>query len=270
MRDKLIKGTLFFIFVTMLLQDSFALNTSIDFIQADHKTVTRLSTFESKHFFVNYSADWCATCEVMEETSNANPTLVDFINKKFIAVKANVDNAQGKLWQTQYGVTCLPTLIVFSPDGKEVARKKGGITSSEFLVFLQQFETLPTQSYTVNNKPNKQFNTTESNLNHTLTISTDNFKLTRKGEAIKNKSKAISSLKNYGVKVGMYSELKNANLKIDRLKKELNQPVILRFEKVREELIYQVIIGEYSLEKEATQLVSSLKSKGIKGHVIKL
>lgn len=260
------------LFLTMFLQYSFTLANSINFIQEDYTTVAKKGKFENKHFFVNYTADWCATCRVMEETSNANPTLVDLIDEKFIAVKANVDNPQGKLWQAQYGVTCLPTLIVFSPDGQEVARQNGGITSSDFLILLQQFESAPNASFaSVNVKPQVQpvtSNITDKS-NNTFT-SSNHSSLNTKGGIIEKATTINKVAKNYGVQVGLYSDLNNANRKIDKLKKRMNQPVMLRYEKVKEKLMYQVIIGEYPYETEAAQFVKTLSSKGIKGYIIEL
>lgn len=260
------------LFITLFLHSSFTFANSINFIQADFETVAKLGAIENKYFFVNYSADWCTTCKVMEETSNANPTLVNLIDDKFIAVKANVDSPQGKLWQKQYGVTCLPTLIMFSPEGKEVARRNGGITSSEFLIFLEQFESIPNSSYaSVNVNPEVQTVVLKSTENsNSIFTKSNNSILTSKGNVVQKETTITEGVKNYGVQVGLYSDLNNANRKIDKLKKRMKQPVMLRYEKIKEKLIYQVIIGEYSQEGDAEQFVKALNSKGFKGYIIEL
>lgn len=131
---------LFITLITLFLQTTFLSANSIRFISVDYPTVTRLSSEQNKFFFVNFSAKWCPTCTVMEETANANAELVEYIHNNFIAVKADVDDIIGKEWQNKYEVTCLPTLIVFSSDGQEITRIGGGLTASEFLIILKSIE----------------------------------------------------------------------------------------------------------------------------------
>ncbi|HFB99775.1 MAG TPA: hypothetical protein ENJ53_03115 [Phaeodactylibacter sp.] len=140
MSDNSISNKLFLTLITILLHTTFLSASTIRFISVDYPTAIQLSTEQHKFFFVNYSAKWCPTCTVMEETANANLELLDYIHNNFIAIKADVDDAIGKEWQDRYEVSCLPTLIVFSPNGKEITRIGGGLTASEFLLILKSIE----------------------------------------------------------------------------------------------------------------------------------
>lgn len=174
--------------LTMGLSFSLFAN-SIRFISVDFPTATKLSIEQNKFFFVNYSAKWCPTCRVMEETANTNLELLDYISQNFIAIKANIDDPIGKEWQYKYEVTCLPTLIVFSPDGQEITRAGGGLTGSQFLRLLKSIE-MPAQS---SNAPIAQ-NDLQKNVGNST-----------QSESVNNDSEPINS-NSINLKINMTSE----------------------------------------------------------------
>lgn len=75
---------------------------------------------------VDFYADWCGPCRMIA------PLLED-LSKEFTGraqvLKVNVDNAQKS--SSQYGVTSIPTLIVFK-DGKE-AQRIVGVRDGDYL-----------------------------------------------------------------------------------------------------------------------------------------
>ena len=79
---------------------------------------------------VDFWAPWCGPCKmlgpVFEETEKE-------VNGKAVLAKVNVDEQQDLA--VRYGVTSIPTIIVFK-NGKEVKRSLGFITKDKILELI--------------------------------------------------------------------------------------------------------------------------------------
>lgn len=74
---------------------------------------------------VDFWAAWCAPCKQMSEIIDG---LVGNYQDKIKIVKFNVD--EGTNTPAQYGITAIPTLILFK-GGKEVSRMVGAVSKSK-------------------------------------------------------------------------------------------------------------------------------------------
>lgn len=226
--------------LTALTLPIFSFGTSINYSTDSYESIIQKSKTQNKYFFVRFTANWCTTCKVMEENSNNNSTLVNFINKNFLAVKADMDTPSGQQWKDQLNVCCLPTLIAFSPDGQELGRKEGGIPSSEFLSFLENISekksTLPIA--TTFSPPKPQL-----------------VSLTSKGKTINNNS--IWTI------TSQYTQLKNANTEIKNLKQKLNHDIFMNAKREKNKMVYQISIRNISDQKEAVRIMNELQSENI-------
>ena len=245
-----------FLFVSLMLPYS-SFGSSINYSADSYESVIQKSKSQNKYFFVKFSAHWCTTCKVMDESANNNPTLVSFVNENFLPVKADMDSSVGKQWKDQLNVCCLPTLVVFTPDGNELGRNEGGIPSSEFLSFLENavgkkapiisqpaFVAQPSRTVSTYSTPQPKF-----------------VSLTPKGE-IKNSSK-------WTLLIAQHTQLKEANIEIKKLKQKLTDDIILNAKKENNKMLYQVSIGNITSEQEAIRLRKKLQSKNIRCSLIK-
>ncbi len=85
-----------------------------------------------KYIFVDVTATWCAPCKVMEREVFAKSEIGELMNTFFVNYQAVSDGA-GKNFARQNNITAYPTLLFFSPSGKEVGRHLGFSDASVFI-----------------------------------------------------------------------------------------------------------------------------------------
>lgn len=102
--------------------------------------ITKAQT-QSKHVFVDLFAEWCAECMEMEKKTFSQKAVQDRL-KDFIIVKVDFTDP-GSDYNTalasKYSVSGLPTMMILSPDGKEIREKRieGFLWPEEFLKRLE-------------------------------------------------------------------------------------------------------------------------------------
>ena len=87
--------------------------------QHNLETAQKQSLKEKKPILLDFSAEWCAPCKKMLQTTYKNKGVIAK-SRKFVPVLLDYDKQ--KAVAKKYGVDSLPTLLFFSPDGKEVLR----------------------------------------------------------------------------------------------------------------------------------------------------
>jgi thioredoxin-related protein len=90
---------------------------------------------QSKKIFLNFYADWCQYCTVMEKETFQNTAVVAYINRNFIPVKVNSD--ADKKTAALFQVTGLPSTWFISETGERIGNRPGYISASELLPILK-------------------------------------------------------------------------------------------------------------------------------------
>lgn len=93
---------------------------------ANHSLDEALSLGKSqgKAVLVKFHADWCHFCKKMDRVTFTDTNVQKALND-YISVKVNVDTKDGMTYARRYGVSALPTIVMFDKNGKILYQKSG-------------------------------------------------------------------------------------------------------------------------------------------------
>jgi thiol:disulfide interchange protein DsbD len=95
-----------------------------------------------KPVIVDFHADWCADCRLVQRTVFSDPEVAEAVVSRFFAVRvdASGDTAPLLSLARRYGLPGVPGLRFFTASGQELPelRVNGAFTKKEFLSFLQK------------------------------------------------------------------------------------------------------------------------------------
>jgi len=86
---------------------------------------------ENKIVLIDFYADWCSWCKVLDQETYGNREVASYLNEKFVCIKVDADSNASL--SKNYNVTGLPTIVFLSSSGKEVGRILGYVSSNLFL-----------------------------------------------------------------------------------------------------------------------------------------
>lgn len=92
----------------------------------------------SRPIFLLATADWCGPCQSFKKNVLADPAVNAELQKKFTLVTLDVTNADspGAAEAQKLNIDAIPTMILLSPDKKELSRHIGGMDRDDFTKWL--------------------------------------------------------------------------------------------------------------------------------------
>ncbi len=133
MKRKLISFVISAVILMVLLPDTFAFSESIKWYSYDEGIATGYS--EGKRIYINFHADWCVYCKVMEKETFQNPAVISYLNKHFISIK--VDTEKETKISYKYGVRSLPDSWFLFKNGDRIGHAPGYIKPDKFMKILK-------------------------------------------------------------------------------------------------------------------------------------
>ena len=84
-----------------------------------------------KPLYFYWGAVWCPPCQEIKNTVFKSNEFIS-LSHLFVPVYLDGDTDRAQAWGEKFGVKGYPTMIIFSPDGKEITRIPGGIDISRY------------------------------------------------------------------------------------------------------------------------------------------
>jgi Thiol:disulfide interchange protein len=133
-------------FLTILLVSititSFAQNTNtsegIRFENLTFNKALEKAKQTNKIIFIDCYTTWCGPCKYMEKNIFSLKEAGEYFNTKFINLKIDMMQEEGKKISSKYPVKGYPTFLFIDGDGKEVARVMG--STNTFAEFKSKIE----------------------------------------------------------------------------------------------------------------------------------
>ncbi|MCL1910587.1 MAG: thioredoxin fold domain-containing protein [Leptospirales bacterium] len=105
-----------------------------------------LALKQKKHLLVDFYADWCRWCKVMETETFTKPNIIDKLNADYIIARVYVDrtekiqfkelNMSSEEFASGMGIDSLPTLMFFDRNGEALTKVPGFLDEKTMLPLL--------------------------------------------------------------------------------------------------------------------------------------
>ena len=110
--------------------------TAIRWFEGGIDDAFSLAKQQGKPLFLYWGADWCPYCKELEATIFVRDEFIK-LSHQFIAVDLSNGDSETIRYSDRFKMYSLPTVIVFSPEGEELTRIRGGINLEEYASVLE-------------------------------------------------------------------------------------------------------------------------------------
>jgi len=105
------------------------------FAISDFEVAKQTAKASGKVLVVDFMADWCPPCKMMDRTTWKDPALLAVIAEKAVPMKVDVD-ANSEL-AAKYGIEMLPTIVVLDSDGKVLKQAIGFQDANKMIKLIE-------------------------------------------------------------------------------------------------------------------------------------
>lgn len=91
------------------------------FYENNFEQILAMAKTENKKILVDFMAPWCPACIRLENETFGEASFQQ-ATEEFIKVAVNADKKENQIFMKQYSVPGMPTILILSPEGAELAR----------------------------------------------------------------------------------------------------------------------------------------------------
>lgn len=108
-------------------------SAQINFFEGTFREALTQAKKEKKAVFIDFYAHWCEPCKIMEKEVFSMPEVGEYLNRKFVCCKLNVEAPENKETVQTYQVSVLPTMLFLNEKG-EVLRILNGVSAPDAFI----------------------------------------------------------------------------------------------------------------------------------------
>jgi thioredoxin-related protein len=110
---------------------------AMNFISGDIRAAQILAAKEGKLVFVDFRANWCAPCKIMEEYTFTHPSVETAMQTNYVPVQVDIDDMDGFELKQKFNVKVLPTMLIFNSQGKLIGKYEESMAASRLIDVLE-------------------------------------------------------------------------------------------------------------------------------------
>ena len=107
-------------------------------METQFANVLEEAKMENKLVFIEFYADWCMPCKMMEKEVFSNNEIGKFFNKEFINIKVDTEKDNGPDMAAIFEVHALPTLLFVDEIGRVVERQEGALYHTDLQLLAEK------------------------------------------------------------------------------------------------------------------------------------
>lgn len=138
---------------------SFAVNSpesTTFFHKGDLEKIKTKASDEGKLYFVDFYADYCYACKLMDETTFVDPNLANYVKNTYIPYKVDVMvDFDGIAMKNEFNIKVLPTILVFNSKGDLVGRYESMLGPTRMMKELRKYD-IPENRIKSGNAPTEE------------------------------------------------------------------------------------------------------------------
>lgn len=233
-----------------------------------------VSMQEAKPMIAFFTADWIMPCQWMEEHTFTEATVRQVLRASYTAVRIDIDEASGKAVKQRFGVTKLPSILIFDEKGslrKTIEESVNAATLTEELEsFLNTGTDNPEIPVILAEEPALEAPRPILTISRPAIIPEEEIPATNTSH--QNVAPEITppspeKTKIYSIQVGSYSDYDNALKARQRIARYADLNVSVHQLNPDEDYSFKVLIGTFPSAQKAFQQLQQLKRYNLEGFV---
>lgn len=242
------KSILILLFLFLYSGATLAQQESFIFFNGTYEQLQERADNSDKPYFIYFYANWSMPAKAMNEETFSNKYFIKYADKKYLGMAVDGESliTEGKELAKVYQVLYYPTVIIFSPYGKELKRLYGFQSAATLIAELRKYERSEAEP-------------TEAEVQ----ALEEPAYTPKKGEYLFNLSAKKQPQTGYGLQVGVYGSYRNAFIRVLDLEEKYNLGKVLVHvqEKADGTAVFKVLLGPFRTEDQARDYITLLKDK---------